>query len=55
MIAISTQISSKSPITGADGNVEFFLWFRRGAPLASAEKVHAVVAGASGGAEEGSA
>jgi len=39
-----------SPLPGPSGNVEFFLWFRRGAPPADPARVHAVVAaGPSGG------
>lgn len=33
-----------SPLPGPSGNVEFFLWFRRGAPAADPERVLAVVA-----------
>ncbi|BFU43861.1 TlyA family RNA methyltransferase [Krasilnikovia sp. MM14-A1004] len=33
-----------SPLPGPSGNVEFFLWFRRDAPPADAERVRAVVA-----------
>jgi 23S rRNA (cytidine1920-2'-O)/16S rRNA (cytidine1409-2'-O)-methyltransferase len=43
-----------SPLPGPSGNVEFFLWFRRGAPPVSADEVLAVVAGPSAAAEEGS-
>ena len=39
-----------SPLPGPSGNVEFFLWFHRGAPAADPERVRAVVAaGPSGG------
>ncbi|BCY13530.1 TlyA family rRNA (cytidine-2'-O)-methyltransferase [Actinoplanes sp. L3-i22] len=38
-----------SPLPGPSGNVEFFVWFRRGAPVADRERVEAVVeAGPSG-------
>jgi 23S rRNA (cytidine1920-2'-O)/16S rRNA (cytidine1409-2'-O)-methyltransferase len=33
-----------SPLPGPSGNVEFFVWFRRGAPRADPERVRAVVA-----------
>ncbi|WP_432906034.1 TlyA family RNA methyltransferase [Micromonospora matsumotoense] len=33
-----------SPLPGPSGNVEFFVWLRRDAPTADAERVHAVVA-----------
>ena len=33
-----------SPLPGPSGNVEFFVWFRRGAPPADPERVRAVVA-----------
>jgi 23S rRNA (cytidine1920-2'-O)/16S rRNA (cytidine1409-2'-O)-methyltransferase len=33
-----------SPLPGPSGNVEFFIWFRRGAPAADPERVRAVVA-----------
>lgn len=33
-----------SPLPGPSGNVEFFLWFRRGAPPADEARVHTVVA-----------
>ena len=33
-----------SPLPGPSGNVEFFVWFRRGAPLADPDRVRAVVA-----------
>ncbi|WP_067502365.1 TlyA family RNA methyltransferase [Actinoplanes sp. TFC3] len=33
-----------SPLPGPSGNVEFFVWFRRDAPPADAERVRAVVA-----------
>jgi 23S rRNA (cytidine1920-2'-O)/16S rRNA (cytidine1409-2'-O)-methyltransferase len=39
-----------SPLPGPSGNVEFFLWFRRGAPPADAARVHAVVAAGPSGA-----
>ncbi|MFI5496536.1 TlyA family RNA methyltransferase [Actinoplanes sp. NPDC051859] len=39
-----------SPLPGPSGNVEFFVWFRRGAPPADAERVHAVVAAGPTGA-----
>ncbi|GAB1692979.1 TlyA family RNA methyltransferase [Krasilnikovia sp. M28-CT-15] len=43
-----------SPLPGPSGNVEFFLWFRRDAPPADAERVRAVVAaGPSGGVASG--
>jgi 23S rRNA (cytidine1920-2'-O)/16S rRNA (cytidine1409-2'-O)-methyltransferase len=32
-----------SPLPGPSGNVEFFLWLRRGAPDVDEEQVHAVV------------
>ncbi|MCW6010819.1 TlyA family RNA methyltransferase [Micromonospora sp. CPCC 205371] len=34
-----------SPLPGPSGNVEFFLWLRRGAPDVDEEQVHAVVNG----------
>ncbi|MEV6348491.1 TlyA family RNA methyltransferase [Actinoplanes sp. NPDC051851] len=38
-----------SPLPGPSGNVEFFVWFRRGAPAADRERIEAVVeAGPSG-------
>ncbi|MEV6601938.1 TlyA family RNA methyltransferase [Actinoplanes sp. NPDC051346] len=39
-----------SPLPGPSGNVEFFVWFRRGAPAADADRVHAVVAAGPAGA-----
>ncbi|GGL20305.1 TlyA family RNA methyltransferase [Mangrovihabitans endophyticus] len=33
-----------SPLPGPSGNVEFFVWLRRGAPAADAQRVRAVVA-----------
>jgi 23S rRNA (cytidine1920-2'-O)/16S rRNA (cytidine1409-2'-O)-methyltransferase len=33
-----------SPLPGPSGNVEFFIWFRRGAPAVDPERVRAVVA-----------
>jgi 23S rRNA (cytidine1920-2'-O)/16S rRNA (cytidine1409-2'-O)-methyltransferase len=33
-----------SPLPGPSGNVEFFVWFRRGAPPADPDRVRAVVA-----------
>ena len=39
-----------SPLPGPSGNVEFFVWFRRDAPPADAERVHAVVAAGPSGA-----
>ncbi|GIE90831.1 23S rRNA (cytidine1920-2'-O)/16S rRNA (cytidine1409-2'-O)-methyltransferase [Actinoplanes regularis] len=33
-----------SPLPGPSGNVEFFVWFRRGAPAADRDRVEAVVA-----------
>jgi 23S rRNA (cytidine1920-2'-O)/16S rRNA (cytidine1409-2'-O)-methyltransferase len=33
-----------SPLPGPSGNVEFFVWFRRGAPPADPARVHTVVA-----------
>ncbi|HEV8567906.1 MAG TPA: TlyA family RNA methyltransferase [Actinoplanes sp.] len=33
-----------SPLPGPSGNVEFFVWFRRGAPTADPDRVRAVVA-----------
>ncbi|MFI7601175.1 TlyA family RNA methyltransferase [Actinoplanes sp. NPDC049681] len=39
-----------SPLPGPSGNVEFFVWFRRGAPPADAERVRAVVAAGPSGA-----
>jgi 23S rRNA (cytidine1920-2'-O)/16S rRNA (cytidine1409-2'-O)-methyltransferase len=33
-----------SPLPGPSGNVEFFIWFRRGAPPADPDRVRAVVA-----------
>jgi 23S rRNA (cytidine1920-2'-O)/16S rRNA (cytidine1409-2'-O)-methyltransferase len=39
-----------SPLPGPSGNVEFFVWFRRGAPPADEARVHAVVAAGPSGA-----
>jgi 23S rRNA (cytidine1920-2'-O)/16S rRNA (cytidine1409-2'-O)-methyltransferase len=39
-----------SPLPGPSGNVEFFVWFRRDAPPADPERVHAVVAAGPSGA-----
>ncbi|MEV4642399.1 TlyA family RNA methyltransferase [Actinoplanes sp. NPDC049548] len=39
-----------SPLPGPSGNVEFFVWFRRGASPVDAERVHAVVAAGPSGA-----
>jgi 23S rRNA (cytidine1920-2'-O)/16S rRNA (cytidine1409-2'-O)-methyltransferase len=39
-----------SPLPGPSGNVEFFVWFRRGAPPADPALVHAVVAAGPNGA-----
>jgi 23S rRNA (cytidine1920-2'-O)/16S rRNA (cytidine1409-2'-O)-methyltransferase len=36
-----------SPLPGPSGNVEFFLWLRRGAPAADADQIRAVVEEAS--------
>ena len=36
--------AAASPLPGPSGNVEFFLWFRRGAPPADEARIHAVVA-----------
>jgi len=33
-----------SPLPGPSGNVEFFVWFRRDAPSADADRIRAVVA-----------
>jgi 23S rRNA (cytidine1920-2'-O)/16S rRNA (cytidine1409-2'-O)-methyltransferase len=45
-----------SPLPGPSGNVEFFVWFRRDAPPAVPERVHAVVAaGPSGTVASGAA
>nr|BFE69779.1 hemolysin [Actinoplanes digitatis] len=38
-----------SPLPGPSGNVEFFLWFRRGAPPADEARVHTVVAASPSG------
>ena len=38
-----------SPLPGPSGNVEFFVWFRRGAPPVDAGRVRAVVAAGPGG------
>ncbi|SCL73698.1 TlyA family RNA methyltransferase [Micromonospora peucetia] len=38
-----------SPLPGPSGNVEFFVWLRRGAPPADPERVRAVVAAGPGG------
>ena len=32
-----------SPLPDPSGNVEFFLWLRRGEPLVDAEHIHSVV------------
>jgi 23S rRNA (cytidine1920-2'-O)/16S rRNA (cytidine1409-2'-O)-methyltransferase len=39
--------TAASPLPGPSGNVEFFVWLRRGAPVADEQRVRAVVAGAS--------
>ncbi|WP_199517117.1 TlyA family RNA methyltransferase [Nucisporomicrobium flavum] len=39
-----------SPLPGPSGNVEFFVWFRRGAPPVDPERVRAVVAAGPSGA-----
>jgi 23S rRNA (cytidine1920-2'-O)/16S rRNA (cytidine1409-2'-O)-methyltransferase len=39
-----------SPLPGPSGNVEFFVWFRRGAPAADPDRVRAVVAAGPSGA-----
>jgi len=39
-----------SPLPGPSGNVEFFVWFRRGAPPADPDRVRAVVAAGPSGA-----
>ncbi|MFI1996611.1 TlyA family RNA methyltransferase [Actinoplanes sp. NPDC020271] len=39
-----------SPLPGPSGNVEFFVWFRRGAPPADRERVEAVVEAGPAGA-----
>ncbi|HET9516546.1 MAG TPA: TlyA family RNA methyltransferase [Actinoplanes sp.] len=39
-----------SPLPGPSGNVEFFVWFRRGAPVADPQQVRAVVAAGPSGA-----
>lgn len=38
-----------SPLPGPSGNIEFFLWLRRGAPPADEETIRAIVATAGGG------
>lgn len=40
-----------SPLPGPSGNVEFFLWLRRGAPRADEERVRAVVTAGPAGAQ----
>jgi 23S rRNA (cytidine1920-2'-O)/16S rRNA (cytidine1409-2'-O)-methyltransferase len=39
-----------SPLRGPSGNVEFFIWLRRGAPEADEARVRATVEAAAGGA-----
>jgi 23S rRNA (cytidine1920-2'-O)/16S rRNA (cytidine1409-2'-O)-methyltransferase len=39
-----------SPLPGPSGNVEFFVWFRRDAPPADADRIRAVVAAGPSGA-----
>jgi 23S rRNA (cytidine1920-2'-O)/16S rRNA (cytidine1409-2'-O)-methyltransferase len=39
-----------SPLPGPSGNVEFFVWFRRDAPPADMDRIHAVVAAGPSGA-----
>jgi 23S rRNA (cytidine1920-2'-O)/16S rRNA (cytidine1409-2'-O)-methyltransferase len=39
-----------SPLPGPSGNVEFFVWFRRGAPAVDPDRVQAVVAAGPSGA-----
>ncbi|MEW2385709.1 TlyA family RNA methyltransferase [Micromonospora sp. NPDC047707] len=42
-----------SPLPGPSGNVEFFVWLRRGAPTADPERVRAVVTAGPGGPASG--
>ncbi|WP_018215040.1 TlyA family RNA methyltransferase [Salinispora vitiensis] len=44
-----------SPLPGPSGNVEFFVWLRRGAPAADPERVRAVVAAGATGGRSGTA
>jgi 23S rRNA (cytidine1920-2'-O)/16S rRNA (cytidine1409-2'-O)-methyltransferase len=53
-LALGVAGVTASPLPGPSGNVEFFVWFRRGAPAADPARVHAVVAaGPSGGVASG--
>ncbi|BCJ55832.1 TlyA family rRNA (cytidine-2'-O)-methyltransferase [Actinoplanes sp. NBRC 14428] len=49
-LGLGVAAVAASPLPGPSGNVEFFVWFRRGAPPADAERVHAVVAAGPSGA-----
>lgn len=40
------QMVTPSPLPGPSGNVEFFLWLRRGAPRVGQAEIHSVVRGA---------
>jgi 23S rRNA (cytidine1920-2'-O)/16S rRNA (cytidine1409-2'-O)-methyltransferase len=43
-LGLGVQDVTASPLPGPSGNVEFFLWLRRGAPAADPERIRAVVA-----------
>jgi 23S rRNA (cytidine1920-2'-O)/16S rRNA (cytidine1409-2'-O)-methyltransferase len=43
-LGLGTAAVVRSPLPGPAGNVEFFLWLRRGAPSPDAEAIAAVVA-----------
>ncbi|MDT5043691.1 MAG: rRNA (cytidine1920-2-O)/16S rRNA (cytidine1409-2-O)-methyltransferase [Actinoplanes sp.] len=48
-LGLGVAAVTASPLPGPSGNVEFFIWFRRGAPPADPDRVRAVVsAGLSG-------
>ena len=42
-LGLGTVAVVRSPLPGPAGNVEFFLWLRRGAPAADREAVAAAV------------
>jgi 23S rRNA (cytidine1920-2'-O)/16S rRNA (cytidine1409-2'-O)-methyltransferase len=43
-LGLGVAAVTASPLPGPSGNVEFFIWFRRGAPPADPDRVRAVVA-----------
>jgi 23S rRNA (cytidine1920-2'-O)/16S rRNA (cytidine1409-2'-O)-methyltransferase len=44
-LGLGVEGVTESPLPGPSGNVEFFVWFRRGAPPADAQAIRDVVSG----------